>query len=76
MKPPRPSALRLLVGSESRSVKAPRPPFGLACWTPEAPGAAVLLDLQGADVHSVAAVAAQVPLAAATPEGTPVFVFG
>ena len=76
MKSPRPSALRLLVGSESRSTKAPRPPLGLASWTPAAPGAAVLLDVQGADAHSVAAVAAQVPRAAETPPGAPVFVLG
>jgi hypothetical protein len=62
--------------ARARAVKSPRPPFGLSAWTPDAEAAALLLDLRGADAHSAAAVAGQVPLASDLSPGAPLFVLG
>jgi hypothetical protein len=76
--PPRPDALRLVAraGAKGRS-KPPRPPFGLAAWSPTADAIAVLLDAGAADdPRTIAGVAAQLPHASTLPSGTAVFVLG
>jgi hypothetical protein len=54
----------------------PRPPFGLATWTPEADSAAILLDATNADLEDPAAVARQLPDATSLPVSSQVFVLG
>jgi hypothetical protein len=74
MNAPRPSAIRLI--SKARGGKAPRPPFGLRAWSPDADAAAVVLDAAGLEVDEASGVASQLPLASALPAGAAVIVFG
>ncbi len=74
MNVPRPSSLRL--ETRARSGKAPRPPFGLAAWSEQAPAVAVVLDAGACDVDDPVAVAGQIPEASALEPGTRVFVLG
>jgi hypothetical protein len=69
-----PAALRLVCVSPVH--RPPRPPFGLADWTPDATAVAVLLDATEADLEDAPSVAAQLPLATTLPPGTRVFVLG
>jgi hypothetical protein len=71
--PPRAGAVRLL--ARTASVRPPRPPLGLAAWTPTADAIAVLLDA-GGEATSIAGIAAQLPDGGSLPTGTPVFVLG
>jgi hypothetical protein len=71
----RPSSLRL-VRAAGDGVKAPKPPFGLRTWTPEAEAVALLLDSRGLEPCTAAAVAEQVPRAATLASGTSLFVLG
>jgi hypothetical protein len=73
--PPRADALRLI--ARAQRAKPPRPPLGIAVWSPAADAIAVLLDAGGeGDPHTVAGVAAQLPEASDLPPGTPVLVLG
>jgi hypothetical protein len=72
---PRPESLRLHTRSTS-AIRPPRPPFGLPGWSPDGAAVAVLLDASGADLEDLAAVAEQIPAAAALPAGTQVVVLG
>jgi hypothetical protein len=73
--PPHAAALRLV--ARNLDGKPRRPPLGIAAWTPTADAIAVLLDAGGGgDPGAIAGVAAQLPLAAELPAGTPVFVLG
>jgi hypothetical protein len=74
MTPPHPSAIRLLTRAPGGN--APKPPFGLAAWSPTAEAVAVLLDAPDGDPHGIAKVAEQVPLASTLPSGTSVVVLG
>jgi hypothetical protein len=69
--PPRPGALRLHTRAEG--AKPPRPPLGLAAWSPTADAIAVLLDA-GDDATAIAGIVAQLPDGASLPPGTPVLV--
>jgi hypothetical protein len=71
--PPRPGALRLV--TRAQGAKPPRPPLGLAAWSPTADAIAVLLDASD-DATAIAGIAAQLPDGASLPPGTPVFVLG
>lgn len=71
----RPTAIRLVrIGRDGG--KAPKPPFGLRGWAPEADAVALLLDASGLSPCTLAAVARQVPLAGTLASGTPLFVLG
>ncbi len=75
MTPPHVAALRLV--ARNLDGKPRRPPLGIAAWTPTADAIAVLLDAGGSgDPGAIAGVAAQLPMAAELPPGTPVFVLG
>ncbi len=69
MTPPAAGALRLV--TRARGARPPRPPLGLAAWSPAADAIAVLID---AGDDSIAGIAAQLPEGASLPSGTPVFV--
>ena len=71
MTPPQAGALRLV--ARTQGARIPKPPLGLAAWSPTADAIAVLLD---AGAPSVASVAAQLPPSTSLPSGTPVFVLG
>jgi hypothetical protein len=71
--PPQAGALRLV--ARTPGAKAPKPPLGLAGWTPTAEAIAVLVDA-GDDATSVAGIAAQLPESTSLASGTPVFVLG
>jgi hypothetical protein len=74
VKAPQPSTIRLV--TTARTGKPPRPPFGIRAWTPDAPGAAVLLDAGPLNGDGIDAVARQLPLASTMTPGAPVVVFG
>jgi hypothetical protein len=73
--PPRADALRLVSRAQGRAL--PRPPLGIAEWSPAADAIALLLDA-GAEVdpRAVAGVIAQLPAASDLPRATPVLVLG
>ena len=71
MKPPAPTALRLVTRAGG---KPPAPPFGLSKWSAEAEARAVLLDASETALDSLAAVAAQIPAASVLPPATLVLV--
>jgi hypothetical protein len=73
--PPRAEALRLI--ARAQRARPPRPPLGIAAWSPTADAIAVLLDAGGdGDPRTVAGVAAQLPEASDLAPGTPVLVLG
>jgi hypothetical protein len=74
VKVPRPAALRLV--TTARTSRPPRPLFGLAGWTTDAPSAAVLLDATGLNGDDSPAVAHQLPPTTTLPAGTLVVVSG
>ena len=74
MKPPAPSALRLVC--QSGILKPPRPPFGLPGWSPDAADVCVLLDGTDVDLTEASAIARQLPAAASLGRRTYVFVMG
>jgi hypothetical protein len=71
--PPPAGALRLV--ARTPGGKVPKPPLGLAGWTPTAEAIAVLVDA-GDDATSIAGIAAQLPESTSLSSGTPVFVLG
>ena len=72
-----PDAVALRLVTRAADGKPRRPPLGIAAWTPTAEAIAVFLDAGGeGDLGTIAGVAAQLPMAAELPPGTPVFVLG
>lgn len=69
---PRPAALRLV--ARRHFARAPKPPFGLDDWSPDADAIAVLLDVETTAIDDPAAVAAQIPHARERPPGSAIFV--
>jgi hypothetical protein len=80
VKAPGPSQLRLVSNARAASA-APKPPLGLRVWSPQASGAAIVLDPgkerpENGELDDVVATLAQIPEASTLPPGTPVVVFG